>query len=107
MIVDRWVPPPSQGMLAWERRAASKSFSRNRERMAESDHSSYESSRKKKKVLVAVRSELWKGASVAEDSDEEVIPSPNIRIVFNQVLGATTFDPRRRCFRHQRIREST
>ena len=49
----------------------------------------------------------WEGPSDAEESEEEVPPSPDMRKIFNSVARLTTFDPRRRCFRHQRAYEST
>ena len=55
MIVDWWVPPPSQAMSARECRATSASYGQNRERTAESDHSPRQGACKKKKVVVAER----------------------------------------------------
>jgi len=89
MILEQWVRPPSHTTAARERRVASASCGRNKERVAESDHSPRQSSRKKKKVLAATRSgsgdRSWEGMSVAEESEEEITPSPNMRKVFTQL----------------------
>jgi hypothetical protein len=83
------VPPPSYATTARERRVASVSCGRNRERVAESDHSPRQSSHKKKKVLAARRSGSgdgsWEGTSAVEESEEEITPSPNMRKVFIQL----------------------
>jgi hypothetical protein len=49
MILEQWVPPPSQATTARERRAASVSYSQNREKTAESDHLPPQSFRKKRR----------------------------------------------------------
>ena len=96
MIVDRWVPPPSQGISAKERRAASALCGRNMERTADSDHSPCESSCMKK-VLVAMRNGSgdgsWERTSDAENFDEEVTPSPNIRKIFMRLRERRLMTP--------------
>ena len=97
MIVDRWVPPPSQGTLARERRAASASGGRNRERTIESDHSPRHGSRKKMEMVVVERSGSgdgsWEEESVADDSDEEATPSLNIRRAFTKLQERRLLTP--------------
>jgi hypothetical protein len=87
MVLEQWVAPPSLATTARERRTASISCGRNREEVAESDHSPRRSSRKKKKVLVARRSGSGDGS--AEDSsvetDEDLAPSPNVRRAFTRL----------------------
>jgi hypothetical protein len=89
MILEQWVPPPSHTTTTRERRAALASCGQNRERIAESDHSPWQRSHKKKKVLAARRSGSgegsWEGTSAVEESEEEITPSPNMRKVFTQL----------------------
>jgi hypothetical protein len=87
MVLEQWVAPPSLATTAKERRTTSISCGRNREEVAESDHSPRRSSGKKKKVLAARRSGSGDGS--AEDSlaetDEELAPLPNVRRVFTRL----------------------
>jgi hypothetical protein len=92
MILEQWVPPPSHVTTARECRVALASCGRNRERVAESDHSPRQSSRKKKKVLAARRSGLgdgsWEG-KLAAGGDH---PFTKHEEGFRPAAGATTFE---------------
>jgi hypothetical protein len=87
MILEQWVAPPSLATTARERRTASVSCGRNREMVAESDHSPRRSSRKKKKVLAARRSGSGDGSGEdsSAETDEKLAPSPNVRRAFTRL----------------------
>lgn len=111
MIVEQWVPPPSQVISVREHWVASASCNQHREMMAESDQFALAELSQKKKVLAATHfgsgDRSWEGASALEESEEEVTPSLNMRKILHSIARATTFDPWWRCFRHQRARKST
>jgi hypothetical protein len=87
MILEQQVAPPSLATTARERRTASISCGRNREEVAESDHSPRRSSRKKKNVLVARRSGSGDGSGEdsSAETDEELALSPNVRRAFTRL----------------------
>lgn len=85
-------------MPARERRAASAVCGRNRERTAESDHSPRQGSHKKKKVVVVEcfgsGDGSWEEELVADDSNEEATPSPNITRAFIRLQERWLLTPR-------------
>jgi hypothetical protein len=91
MILEQWVHPPSLATTARERRTTSVSCGKNRERVAESDHSPRQSFRKKKKVLAACRS--GSGEDSSAESEEELAPSPNVRRVFTRLQERRLLNP--------------
>ena len=88
MIVEPWGQPPPQALTVREQRITPTPCARNREMTAESNCSPLQSSRKKKKVLTPERSGSEDGTwehtrpLAAEESDEEVTPSPSMRKIF-------------------------
>jgi hypothetical protein len=90
MIVEKWGDPPSQTLTARERRITPTPCGRNRERMAESDHSPNQSIRKKKQKVPAVEPSgsedgSWEGPSAAKETDEKVTPSWSMRKIFTRL----------------------
>jgi hypothetical protein len=94
MILEQWVAPPSLAMTARERRTASVSCGRNREKVAESDHSPRWSSRKKK-VLAARRSGSGDGSGEdsSAETEEELTLSLNVRRAFTRLQEKRLLTP--------------
>ena len=76
MIVDRWVPPPSQWMSARERRATS--AMRLEQKMKGKEQSFTP-------PWLSQEEKSWGDECAVENSDEEVTPSPNTRMVFTKL----------------------
>lgn len=98
MIAGQWGHPPSHVLLVRERKITSNPCSRTKERTVECDHSPRQRAHKKKKVPTSEHSGsyngTWEGPSAAEESKEEVTPSPNMRKIFTRLHERRLLTPR-------------
>jgi hypothetical protein len=92
VIVEQWAPPPSRAMSARDPRATSVSTGRNRERATGGDPSSVQRPRKERKASGSGDGS-GEDPSYAGDSEEEIVPSPNVRRAFTRLQERRLLTP--------------